>query len=70
MAGMSIQFVGKDALAGLRDGTYRKALMTHIAKGKKVDDVIGSALQFDGEERRVAAVDLQVAVNLGIIKVA
>ena len=60
----------KEALDAVRDGTFRKALMQHIAKFKTTDEAIGSSFDFNKEERIVATIDIKVAESLGIIKVS
>lgn len=60
----------KAAMDSIREGTFRKALMAHIATFKTTDDAIGSAFDFNKEERVVATIDIKVAETLGVIKVA
>jgi len=61
---------GKTIVAGTnsaRAGTVRHTLMGVIMKGKKVDDIIGKEYTHEGSDRKVAAIDVRVAVQTGAI---
>lgn len=52
-----------------RKGTVRHTLMNVIMKCKTVEDAVGKMYKHEGEERKVASIDVRVAQNIGAIKV-